>query len=436
MKRTASFVLVLGGLLVLGRGTPALGQGGGVEEADKLVKQAQDLVEARKFDEAVEAVKKACKLVPDNALCWGIASDIHRKAGRFAEGIEYGLQAVKLDPKDPTYCFLVAANAAANQDLKLAREYNKKVLDKGEGAVKASIYHDARQLDDAISVKTYAIHWDLNPRNGIVQGGVARIALPRGDLPGQSVKYEVKGARSSKLLKTEANHLLDVVPLGLKPFEVTTTITLTPYSYKKELDKATKGPIPTAVSTGYLGPCESVNPKSPILQKIVKDLKADDRVQTVRNILGWLKKNVVYKNESAGIGKLDFKAVEEILDRGSAECRGYTMLFVGLCRAAGVPCRPVWGLKRISADARQPKGNFGSHNWAEVYFPGSGWIPVDPQSPETLGWLPATILRFYMDVRRNTQSLEHLPMRNLVHMNGETIRFEEVPASPGDASGN
>ena len=103
------------------------------------------------------------------------------------------------------------------------------------------------------------------------------------------------------------------------------------------------------------------------------------------------------------------------------------MLFTALCRAAGVPARPVWGIIRMPPVPNQPKGNFASHNWAEVYFPGSGWIPVDPQKPETLGWLPSNIIRIYMDVRRTTSSTENLPSRNLVHMNGETINFEVGP---------
>jgi hypothetical protein len=75
----------------------------------------------------------------------------------------------------------------------------------------------------------------------------------------------------------------------------------------------------------------------------------------------------------------------------------------------------------------QPKGDWGSHNWSEVYFPGSGWIPVAPQAPESLGWLPATALRIYMDQRRSPSSTENLPARNLVHMNGNTLNFEIAP---------
>jgi transglutaminase-like putative cysteine protease len=103
------------------------------------------------------------------------------------------------------------------------------------------------------------------------------------------------------------------------------------------------------------------------------------------------------------------------------------MLFTALSRAAGVPSRTVWGIIKTPWTPSQPKGNFASHNWSEVYFPGSGWIPVDPQHPESLGWLPSSIVRIFMDSQRTPNTPERLPMRNLVAMNGERINFEVEP---------
>jgi transglutaminase-like putative cysteine protease len=148
-------------------------------------------------------------------------------------------------------------------------------------------------------------------------------------------------------------------------------------------------------------------------------------VDTARNILAWMKKNVEYKLETTAIGKLDFESVDEIVERGHAECRGYALLFTGLCRAAGVPARPVWGLARVAADQDQRFGGVASHNWADIYVPGCGWVPVDPQRPETLGFLPTSDMRIYMDAKKTKAGLEVLPMVNLVSMNGEKLKFEE-----------
>jgi hypothetical protein len=58
---------------------------------------------------------------------------------------------------------------------------------------------------------------------------------------------------------------------------------------------------------------------------------------------------------------------------------------VALCRANDIPAREVWGIARsFDRRARNPKIKsnfwFGDHVWAEVYFPGPGWLPIEPQT--------------------------------------------------------
>jgi transglutaminase-like putative cysteine protease len=426
MRHTANQALLISILAGMLAGRLVLAQDSGAGDAKALLARADELAKARDYDGAADILNQVLKLMPDNDQVLFTVGEMERQAGRFSDGLKHALQAIKINPKPVVYYILVAANAHAIQDLETARTYIQKVLDKSDREISPLDRFRAQLLDDVTTPKTYTIHWELDPRRGLAANGTYAVALPRGDLPGQKVTYELQGARSQRLVKTEANQVLYVTPQGLKPFRLTTKITVEPYSHKKELARATKGPIPAAVQS-YLGPCESINPRSPTLTKIVSELKAKDRVETVRNILKWMKKNVEYKTETNNIGVLDFKNVEEIVKRGHAECRGYSMLFTALCRAAGVPARPVWGVIRIPPTPNQPKGNFASHNWAEVYFPGSGWIPVDPQKPETLGWLPSNIIRIFMDVRRSATTLEAVPSRNLVSMNGEKINFEVGP---------
>jgi len=119
--------------------------------------------------------------------------------------------------------------------------------------------------------------------------------------------------------------------------------------------------------------------------------------------------------------------VEEIIDRGHGECRGHTALFTALCRAANIPARPVWGLARLPPSEKKPGGDLASHSWSEVYIAGAGWVPADPQTPESFGWLPTNCIRVFMDERKTKTSRENLPLFNLVSMNGDTIKYEVGP---------
>jgi len=205
---------------------------------------------------------------------------------------------------------------------------------------------------------------------------------------------------------------------------LTTKISVQPYTFKKELAKATGTTLP-AEARAYLGPCFSINPRSPTLTKIVAELKGKTNVETARNILAWMKKNVEYKLINTPVDKLDFEMVEDLVQRGHAECRGYAMLFTALCRAADIPARPIWGLTRVSAGQDQRYGVIASHNWSEFYVPGCGWVPVDPQKPETLGCLPNSCIRIFMDAKKSKSSWENLPQVNLLFMNGDKLKLEE-----------
>jgi tetratricopeptide (TPR) repeat protein len=393
------------------------------DEAKQIYQQAQDLTKAQKYDQAVDLMTKAVRLAPRNDVFVATLSDCEFKAGKYADGVEHALQAVKLNDKAGAYYVLVAANAYGDQDVDRARDYCDMVL-KREKEFGTGPANDARLIQDRVLPKTYTLFWNLDPQKGRLVNGALAVALPKGNLPYQTVTYEISGVQSHRLVKGEVNDILYVVPQGTKSFPLTTKVTVQPYSYKKELAKVTSNRVPEE-ARAFLGPCEGIDPKSPALKKVVAGLKADSGVETARNILAWMKKNVEYKVDKPNIAELDFKSVDEVIDRGHAECRGYAMLFTGLCRAAGVPARPVWGLQRATPGQDQRFGDIASHNWAEVYVAGCGWVPVDPQAGETLGFLPTTNIRIFMDAKKNKASPEGLPMLNLVSMNGDKLRFEE-----------
>jgi tetratricopeptide (TPR) repeat protein len=387
-------------------------------DVEQLIREADRLAREKKYDDAVEVIHKALKEAPENELALFVAAQVERRAGRFAEGLEHSLAAIKINYNKPVYHVLAAANAYGTQDAEQALKLVRKVLAKGREAIDPELWRDAKLYESLAAPATYTITWKLDPKKGAFTGTGMIVALPKLELPYQTTTVKVHGAVSHRIVRGEINDTLLVVPDGTKPFEVITTVKVRPTSYRAKLAKPV-GPMARDAAL-FLGASEFFDPAEPKLRKLGAELRGKNAVETIHNVQEWMRKNIEYKLEKKTV-QLDFKNVEEILDRGHAECKGYTIAFTALCRAAGVPARPIWGVLFLPRES----GGFNSHNWVEVHVPGAGWVPVDPQQPETFGWLPATHVRVFMDLRQSAASKDNLPLYNLLYMNGEKLEYEE-----------
>lgn len=63
------------------------------------------------------------------------------------------------------------------------------------------------------------------------------------------------------------------------------------------------------------------------------------------------------------------------LRTGSADCGGFSSLFVAGCRSQGIPARTLAGARM---------GRNGWHVWAEFWLQGYGWVPCDPSAADSL----------------------------------------------------
>ncbi len=396
-------------------------------DAKELVDKARAAGKAQKFTEAVALMKKALELAPGNDPYLGMTSEFEYRAGKYADGLQHALAAIKRNDKVGAYFALAAAHSLALQDLERARAYCDTIVKRGKEFGPAAV-QDAQNLLDQMGKKTFTLFYKLDPKKGRMVNGVLNVAMPKDGLPYQSASYEIGDVKSHKLIKGDVDNVLQVVPLGTKPFALTIKITTQPYSYKKELARAVAKPLP-ADARANLGAIYAAYPRSPALQKVVAGLKSADTQAAVRSILDWLQTNIDYKLEKKTIAELDFKSVDEILKRGYAECRGQALLFTALCRACDIPARPIWGILRVPPGGDLKYGEIVSHNWAEVYVSGAGWIPVDPQRPETFGFLPNYYMRMFMDAQKTKTSAEALPVLNLMYMHEGKLRFEEARAT-------
>lgn len=116
--------------------------------------------------------------------------------------------------------------------------------------------------------------------------------------------------------------------------------------------------------------------------KAAGDARTDE--EKVRRIYDWIVGNAWREPTVRGCGEGDIKSMLETGNLGG-KCADINALFVGLCRAAGVPARDVYGLrlapsafgyKELGSNSANLKS--AQHCRAEVFLRAHGWVAMDP----------------------------------------------------------
>ena len=117
-------------------------------------------------------------------------------------------------------------------------------------------------------------------------------------------------------------------------------------------------------------------------QQIVKNVRGGYPEQA-RAIYDWVVENTFRDPKTRGCGIGDIKTMLETKNLGG-KCADLNALFVGLCRAVGIPARDVYGIRvassKLGFKSLGKGGDItkGQHCRAEVYLEGHGWVPMDP----------------------------------------------------------
>jgi transglutaminase-like putative cysteine protease len=103
--------------------------------------------------------------------------------------------------------------------------------------------------------------------------------------------------------------------------------------------------------------------------EVTKGAQTD--VDKVRRLYDWMVANTYREPKVRGCGTGDIKAMLETGNMGG-KCGDINALFVGLCRAAGVPARDVYGIRLVPSafGYRELSGN--PANLARAALPGRG----------------------------------------------------------------
>jgi transglutaminase-like putative cysteine protease len=142
------------------------------------------------------------------------------------------------------------------------------------------------------------------------------------------------------------------------------------YSLAPE-DVGSADQIPRSVRSLYLRDRSRYLLENEILRETSAKIVGDETnlYWRARKIYDWVLGSLEYER----VGGWDLPPT--LVKRGTGSCSEYSILYISLCRLAGIPARYVG-----SVAMRGDKASIDDvyHRWCEVYLPGYGWIPVDP----------------------------------------------------------
>ncbi len=230
-------------------------------------------------------------------------------------------------------------------------------------------------------------------RNGIYNYGPAKvkdlkiyIALPENkyNQKVESVRYfNLKGkqVKPNKILQDNtgqkyAYFLVKEVNPGEKT-RITTEFRFRHWEVQAVLTpEKIKGEIPEKIKKIYLKNGERFDYNNPYVEKKVEELLkgCDNFYMKVYKLYRFVGDTISYQLYGG------WEPAPIVLKRGSGSCSEYSFSFLALLRKAGIPARYVGTISRRGDDI-----GFDDvfHRWVEVYFPGFGWVPVDPDAGDS-----------------------------------------------------
>lgn len=183
-----------------------------------------------------------------------------------------------------------------------------------------------------------------------------------------------------------------------------------------------KPPFPVTVDaelSEYIQASEMIDLNSDI-NKLANSLAADkdDQYEVVFALADWVTTNIEYN-----LSTITADAVYPsswVLEKGYGVCDEMTNLFISLNRALGIPARFVSGLAYTDLEGLP---DWGGHGWAEVYFPGTGWVPFDPTYGE-YGYLDSGHIKLKDSVGSNENSIEFSATGRGFSLKTEPLSFD------------
>jgi len=171
----------------------------------------------------------------------------------------------------------------------------------------------------------------------------------------------------------------------------------------------------------YTEPSEIINSDDEDVIGFANELAAgeDDLYVVVHKIADWTKNNIEY-DLSTLTAEVSQKA-SWVIDNRQGVCDELTSLFIAMLRSLGIPGKFVSGIAYTESPLFPD--NWGSHGWAEIYFPDFGWVPYDVTYGQ-FGYIDPTHVKLKEAIDSNEPSVQFKWVARNIDLNTEKLDID------------
>lgn len=184
-------------------------------------------------------------------------------------------------------------------------------------------------------------------------------------------------------------------------------------------------PITSNEFMEYTYPTKFIDIDDDIRNKAQEIAEGEDDLYVVTfKIADWVESNIQYN-----LSTLTADVVQKsswVFDNKEGVCDELTNLFISMVRSLGIPAKFVSGVAYTNTN-----GLWGPHAWAEVYFPGGGWIPFDITYGQ-FGWIDPTHLKLMETADSGEASAKFSWKSYNVDFNADEIKLDTILLSEGN----
>lgn len=241
-------------------------------------------------------------------------------------------------------------------------------------------------------VKDKELYKTYEPRHAVVDFSTEAVVLGQGGIESFDIYYTVPSDRNSQKIAHPIQYLPEPSSFekdrwgqkiavfhfeNLEPaqsVDVMMKVELEAYAIRYFIYPEDVGDeIPDKIAKRYLADETKYDIHNPYIREIVENVAGEETniYWKARKLFQYLIANMEYKLAGG------WNTAPTVLKRRNGSCSEYSFSFIALCRAAGVPARYVGSLVVRGDDASYDEV---FHRWCEIYLPGFGWVPIDPNA--------------------------------------------------------